>query len=77
MIAMYDPFNILLSIAASLGLSQEQTAVGIGIVAVTIGFSVISLVKGNIGAAIRLIALGMAFVTFALLSRVTNIITGL
>lgn len=74
---MYDPFNILLSIAASLGLSQEQTAVGIGIVAVIIGFSVISLVKGNIGAAIRLIALGMAFATFALLSRVTGIISGL
>jgi hypothetical protein len=74
---MYDPFNILLSIAASLGLSQEQTAVGIGIIAVIIGFSVISMVKGNIGAAIRLIGLGFALATFAVLSRVTGIISGL
>ena len=73
---MSDPFAILLDLAERLGLSQEQTVVGIGILGAVIGLSVISLVKGNILAAVRLVAIGIALAAFALLSRVTSILNG-
>ncbi len=74
---MSDPFTMLLALAERLGLSQEQTVVGIGILGAVIGVSVISLVKGNILAAVRLVAVGMALTAFAVLSRVTGILSGL
>ena len=72
---MFNPFEIVVTLAARLGLSEGQTAVGIGIMAVVIGLSVISLVKGNIMAAVRLVAIGMALFAFALLSNVASIIS--
>ena len=72
---MFNPFEIVVTLAARLGLSEGQTAVGSGIMAVVIGLSVISLVKGNIMAAVRLVAIGMALFAFALLSNVASIIS--
>ena len=72
---MFNPFEILVTLAARRGLSEGQTAVGIGIMAAVIGLSVISLVKGNIMAAVRLVAIGMALFAFALLSNVASIIS--
>ena len=37
---MFNPFEIVVTLAARLGLSEGQTAVGIGIIAVVIGLSV-------------------------------------
>lgn len=74
---MHDPFEIIMTLAARLGLSQSETAAGIGIMAVVIGFSVISLVKGNMMAALRLIAIGMALFAFVALSNVASIVSGI
>lgn len=72
-----DPFAILIALAEKLGWSEEATAVGIGALGVIIASAVISLAKGNISGALRLVAIGAALITFALFSKVADLINAI
>lgn len=74
---MTDPFKLIIDLAATSGWSPSQTAAGLGVAAAVIGLSVISLMKGSLTAAIRLIAIGFALAAFMMLSKVAGMISGI
>ena len=56
-----DPFSLLTTGAAGLGLSPSLTAVFFGIVAVSIGLTIVNLMKGEPVRAIKIGVGGSAF----------------
>jgi hypothetical protein len=56
-----DPFTLLTTAAAGIGLSPSATALFAGTVAVSIGLAIVSLMKGEPKKAIKLAIIGSVF----------------